>query len=134
LESAPGRFARGEMMGLKDRIVKALAMRWIKGKIADPKGTAGQVWRFLDGWKLMIGVAVMFGCAVYDALHNGHSGAPVSAILSTLGWLPPGEWTGEAMTKAAGGAIALVGFAWKLWKAQQQRRAGVPAIDLLSGQ
>jgi hypothetical protein len=36
------------------------------------------------------------------------------------------------MTAAVGGAIALVGFVARLWKAQQQLRAGATASQLLS--
>jgi hypothetical protein len=124
-------------VSLKDKVVKALAIRWARGKVKDLRGkeketTMGKVLQFLDGWKLVIGVVGLFGVNVWDAYHNGHAGQIVGSILVTLGWLPPGEWTGEAMTKAALAGVALWGFFSKLYKAQAQVRAGSSISGALS--
>jgi hypothetical protein len=124
-------------MGLKDKVVRALALRWLRGKVEDLRGKKsesgmGKVLRALDGWKLVIAVLGIFSCGVYDAYHNGHTGQFLASVLTTIGWLPPGEWTGEAMTKAVLGAVAILGLVGKLIKAQQQRMAGSSMSGLLS--
>lgn len=93
--------------------------------------TASKVLKFLDGWKLMIGVAVLFGSKVFDAMHNGHSGDIVGSILSVLGWLPT-TIDAQAIGVAAAGGLTLWGFFAKLYKAQKQLQAGTSASGLLS--
>jgi hypothetical protein len=126
-------------MGLQDKIVRMLALRWLRGKAKDLRSkdketSMGKALKFFEGWRLLIAVAGLFLVNVWDAYHNGHTGQFISSVLVTLNWLPPGEWTGEAMSKAVLGAVALFGFSAKLWKAQKQLRAGSPLVGLLSEQ
>jgi hypothetical protein len=117
-------------MGLKDKVVRALALRWLRGEVKDLRGkeketTMGKVLKFLDGWKLVIAVVVLFATRVYDAANNGHTGDIVGAFLAALGWAPPaGFISPEAMTTAAAGALALWGVVHKVIKATQQVQAG----------
>ena len=126
-------------MSLVDSIVKSLALRWLKGKVNDLRKqgtvtTLGKVFKFLEGWKLMIGVAILFSAKVYDAMHNGHSGDIIGSLLSVLGWIPGAQsgFTPEGITVAAASGVALVGFIMKLYTAQKQYRAGSSVSGLLS--
>lgn len=38
-------------MGLKDRIVRALALRWLRGKLGKWKDGGSDVWKFMNGQK-----------------------------------------------------------------------------------
>ena len=120
---------------LKDKIVRKLALRWARGKVKKLRGKEketqmGKVLRFLDGWKLLIGVGIIFGAKVYDQLANGHAGDIVGSVVNVLGWAPE-AFNGPEIAAAAGGLAAVIGFGHKLYKAQQQARAGAPAADLL---
>lgn len=122
-------------MGL-DRLKAWLTIKVIRHELKDLRkegnmSTASKVLKFLDGWKLVIGVAVLFGSKVFDSLNNGHSGEPIAAVLSVLGWLPSTIDAGS-ITVAAASAVALWGFISKLYKAQQQSKAGTSASGLLS--
>jgi hypothetical protein len=126
---------------LKDAIVRKLALRWLHGKADDLRGkdkesTMGKVLKFLDGWKLVIGVIVLFGVKVFDAANNGHTGDVIGSVLSALGWLPGAQsgFTVEGITVAAASGLAVWGFIMKLVKAQQQLKAGAPVHALLSEQ
>lgn len=126
-------------MSLKDKVVKALAVRWVRGKVKALRGkekesSMGKVLRFLDGWKLVIGVAIIFACKVWDGMNNGHAGDMVGNVLSILGWMPGPQsgFTTEGMTVAAASAIALWGFFAKFYKAAQQVKAGSSVAGALS--
>lgn len=126
-------------MGLKDKVVRALALRWLRGKLNALRGKEketqmGKVLKFLDGWKLVIGVVVLFGAKVWDGAHNGHAGDFIGNILNVLGWLPGPQsgFTPEGMAVAAASALALWGFVHKLVKAGQQIRAGASVSGSLS--
>jgi len=124
-------------VGLKDKIVKALARRWARGKLEalrgkDKETSMGKVLRFLDGWKLVIAVVVLFGVKVYDSLNNGHAGDIVGAVLTVLGWMPSGDFTGEGMTQAVAGGVAVWAIIHKVIKAQRQVKAGSSVAGALS--
>jgi hypothetical protein len=123
-------------VSLKDRVVRALALRWLRGKVAHLRGderetTMGKVLRALDGWKLVIGVLLVFGVSVYDQTQNGHAGNLLGAILAVLGWAPAADWLAQ-IKEAGPAAVVLIGFLHKLWKAGVQKRAGAAASQLLS--
>ena len=97
--------------GLKDKIVKALALRWLRGKVGDLRGkdketTMGRILKFLDGWKLVIAVVAMFTVEVYDQTQNGHAGDILGAVLAVLGWVPAGIGQGE-IGQAVASAVAI---------------------------
>lgn len=95
--------------------------------------SAAKLLRLLDGWKLVIGVVVLFVSKVFDALNNGHSGDLVGSILSALGWLPTGYgFDAQSIAVASASALALWGFVSKMIKAQKQLRAGTSIAGLLS--
>lgn len=126
-------------LGITDKIIRALALRWLRGKLEDLRGGLketgmGKVLKFLDGWKLVIGVLLMFGAKIWDAYHNGHTGDFVGSVLTTLGWGLPGDWTGSEIALAAGGVVSVWGFIHKLIKAGQQIRAGAKAAEVLSAE
>jgi hypothetical protein len=123
---------------LKDKIIRKLALRWARGKVNSLRGKdketgMGKVLKFLDGWKLVIGVVIIFGAKVYDQLANGHSGDIIGSVVSVLGWAPDVTSMPE-IAAAAGGLAAVIGLAHKVWKAQQQLQAGAAASDLLGTQ
>jgi len=90
-----------------------------------------KVLAFLDGWKLVIVAVVIFGSRVYDAANNGHTGDFIGAILAALGW-PPTVIDPVAIGAAATGALAVWGVFSRIYKAQQQYRAGATPSELLS--
>lgn len=125
-------------MGLKDKVVKALAIRWVRGKVKALRGkesetTMGKVLRFLDGWKLVIAVIVMFGAGVYDQTQNGHAGDIVGAILTVLGWTTGAVGQGE-ITQAVASAVAIWAVVHKVIKAQRQVKAGSSVAGTLSAE
>ena len=79
-----------------------------------------KVYDFLKGYRLMIGVAIIFGAKVWDGMNNGHAGDIVGNVLSILGWLPTdGGATIGGIAAAAGSAVALFGFWAKVYLAQR---------------
>lgn len=99
----------------------------------DMQSTVGKILKFLDGWKLVIGVVILAGTKTWDMAHNGHTGDYIGIVLNLLGWSPSGDW-GTVALDAAGPIMILVGIVGKLVKAQQQLRAGTPVSGLLSTQ
>jgi hypothetical protein len=125
-------------MGLKDKVVKALALRFARGKVKDLRGKdketgMGKVLKFLDGWKVVIGVVVLTGVKVFDGLNNGHAGDIVGMVLTLLGWNPSAE-LGIDFGQLAGAIMIVVGIGHKVAKAQKQARAGASASELLSAE
>lgn len=123
-------------MGLKDKVARALALRWLRGKINDLRGKKkesqmGKVLQFLDGWKLPIGVVVLIAAKIYDGLHNGHTGDFVGLILSMLGWNPSAS-LGIDYGQAAAAIMILFGIGHKVVKAKQQVDAGSSISGALS--
>lgn len=126
-------------MGLgkvKDTIIRKLALRYARGKIKDLRGkdketSMGKALKFLDGWKLVIGVVVLIAVKVYDGLNNGHAGDIVGLILTMLGWNPSAE-LGIDFAQAAGAVMILVGIGHKVVKAQQQVKVGSTVAGALS--
>lgn len=119
------------LSGLTDKIVRALALRWLRGKVNDKEGALGKALKLLDGWKLMIGVVLLFAVAVYDQMQNGHAGDLLGAVLTILGWMPAADWLTQIKEAAPAGVI-LVGFLARLVKAWRQARAGATATELLT--
>ncbi len=124
--------AGGTAVGLKQRIERAIFLRWLRGKVKawrrEGESTVlGKVWKFVDGWKLAIGVLVLFLVKVWDALHNGHTGDLVGSILVVLGWMPQGI----DFTQVVSSAIIVIAFFHKIIKAAQQSRAGSSVAGLL---
>lgn len=119
-------------MGVKRKIFLILFKRQVKEWRSNMKLKG--LWKVLDGYKLMLGVGGLFLVGVWDAMTNGHAGDIVGAILTALNWLPPadGEWSGEAVSKAAFSFVAVVGFFAKLWKANRQLKAGASLTQTLS--
>jgi hypothetical protein len=120
---------------LKRSIVQKLALRWLRGEANEIRsgkdGAMKKTLQLLDGWKLMIGTALLFGAAVYDAATGSQATGLVGAVLGALNWAPE-AWDFESAAKAAGAAVAVIGFLHKLYKAGQQARAGTKASALLS--
>lgn len=130
-------------MGLKDKIVKALALRYARGKASDLRGkdkdtTMGKILKALDGYKLLLGVALLFGAKLYDAMHNGHTGDMIGAVIAILGWTPDHGVTDDLfsmipkLAAALGTLFTVIGSFHKLYKAWQQKRSGAPLSATLS--
>ena len=95
-------------MSLKDKIVRTLALRWLRGKLNALRGkeretNMGKALKFLEGWKLLIGITILFLAKVYDGASNGHAGNIVGNVLSIFGWMPGPQsgFTFEGVTVAA---------------------------------
>ena len=84
----------------------------------------------LEGWKLLIGVVVVFGVKVYDGMSGSHYGDFAGSVLAVFGWDSPD--TGAFAAEAVGPTIVLIGVIGKLWKAQAQVRAGSSVAGALS--
>ncbi len=122
--------------GLKDKVVRALALRWLRGKVGSLRGkdkdtTMGKVLKFLDGWKLVIAVVALAGVNAWDQAHNGHAGNVVAIILSLLGYTPGADWLVVARDLGTHG-LAVVAIIHKVVKAQQQVKAGSSVSGALS--
>jgi hypothetical protein len=123
-------------VNLKDKIVRALAFRWARGKVEALRGKdketgMGKVLKALDGWKLVIGVVLLTAVKVYDGLNNGHAGRPVEMVLTLLGWNPSAD-LGVDFGQAAAAVTILIGIGSKVVKAQKQFKAGSSVPGLLS--
>jgi hypothetical protein len=121
---------------IKDSIVLKLALRWLSGKIKDLRGKdkesgMGKVLKFLDGWKLVIGVVILAAVKVYDGLNNGHAGDAVGLALTMFGYNPSAD-LGIDFAQLAGAITVVIGIGHKVVKAQAQARAGATAAELLS--
>jgi hypothetical protein len=123
-------------VGLKDTIVRALALRWAQSKVKDLRGkdsltVPGKILKFLDGWKLVIGVLVLLAVHIYDASTGSHSANLTTSILNVIGWAPGSDWL-QAIGQATGAVMILVGLISKFVKAVQQARAGSSLAGLLT--
>ena len=116
---------------LTDKAVRWLALRWLRGKVADKEGTLAKVLEALKGWKLIIGVLLVFGVGVYDQMANGHAGDVVGAVLTVLGWMPAADWS-TMIKDAVPSMVVIIGLVGKLVTAYKQSRAGATAGELLS--
>lgn len=89
------------------------------------------VLKLLDGWKLLIGVVLLFFASLWDQMTGdgtGHARGIVTAVLSVFGWMPSGFDVGQAVASA----VVLIGFLDKLRKAHKQANAGATTGELLS--
>lgn len=116
-------------MGVKDRIVRWAALRWLRGKMKEG-GMLAKVVTALQGWKLVIGVVILTVAAISDHYNNGSAGSIVAAVLATLGWMP----SGVDISQLAGAIVVVIGIGGKVWRAQRQLRAGAKPAELLSAQ
>ena len=91
----------------------------------------GKLLKFLDGWKLVIGVVILAAVKVYDGMNNGHAGDMVGMVLTLLGYNPSAS-LGIDFGQLAGAVTILIGIGHKVVKAQQQARAGATGAELLS--
>ena len=119
-----------------ERLKRAIFLRWLRGKVNDwrkqgASSVIGKVWKFLEGWKLVIAFVLLVILKVWDALHNGHTGDFVGSLLAAIGWAPP-QWTAPAVGEAAGYVLGLFAIGAKLWVAVKQARAGATPTQLLS--
>jgi hypothetical protein len=120
-------------LGFGARIMLKLGLRWLRGKVAGWRGGEGPmktVMKFLDGWKMVIGVVALFSVKVWDSYSGGSVGGIVESVLGALGWLPGNV----EFAPAVASAVVLIGFFGKLRKARQQRRAGAKVSELLSAE
>ena len=121
---------------IKDSLVRRFALGWLKGRVNEVRkgkeGTMKKLLQALDGWKLLIGVVIVFGVKVYDSFKGTHYGDFTASVLAVFGWDSP-DATSFA-TEAAGPALVLVGVIAKLWKAQAQIRAGSSVAGALSSE
>lgn len=125
-------------MGLKDSIVRALAIRFARGKIKDLRGkdkdtTMGKILKAVDGWKLVIAVLALAGVQAWDMAHNGHAGDYVGIVLTLFGWTPGAEWSEIAKGLATHG-LAVVAILHKLYKAHRQINAGSSVAGALTNE
>jgi len=123
-------------MGLKDKIVRALALRWARGKIKSLRGedretTMGKVLKFVDGWKLLIAVVAIAAASAWDKAHNGHAGDAIGIVLALLGYTPGADWSVLARDMGAH-VLALVAIIHKVVKAQKQVRSGASVSGALT--
>ncbi len=123
-------------MSLKDRVVRALALRWMRAKVKALRGKEketmmGKVLKFLDGWKLVLAVVAIAGAKAWDMSNNGHAGDDVGIVLQILGYTPGAEW-GTLARDMGAHMLALAAILHKLVKAQQQAKSGATATELLS--
>jgi hypothetical protein len=115
-------------MGIRDRIVRWAALRWLREKAKGEK--MSKFLRALEGWKLVIGVLILAAAGVYDHYNNGSAGSIVAAVLATVGWMP----SGVDIPQLAGALVAIIGIGAKVMRAQRQLRAGAKPSELLSAQ
>lgn len=121
-------------MSLKDKVVRALALRWLRGK-ADKSRRDGGMVKSLDGWKSLILVLGFIASTLY-ALATGHDvSALVRGVFGALGW------SGEGLESAATIATVVAPLLWAIWaagsrlaKVYRQLKAGAKPGELLSTQ
>lgn len=117
-------------MGLKSKLVRWFALRWIAGKLKDEGSMLSKLKELLSGWKLLIGVVALLAAQTYDHMSNGSAGDIVGAVLKVFGWMPDQGVVDFSVLVPA--LVITVGAAGKLWRAQQQARAGAKVSELLS--
>jgi len=123
-------------MGLKDKIVKALALRYARGKIAGLRGkdqetTMGRILKALDGYKLLIAVVGIAAAKAWDMQHNGHAGDALGIVLALLGYTPSAEWATLGRDIGLHG-LAIVAALHKVYKANRQMKAGATLGEALT--
>jgi hypothetical protein len=119
-------------MGLKSKMVRWFALRWLKGQVEDGGSMIAKMKEALSGWKLLIGVVALGTVKVYDAMSNGNAGDIVGAVLKVLGWMPEQGLVDWGTLVPA--LVIIIGAARKLWRAQVQARAGSSMTGLLSAE
>lgn len=127
-------FERGEgglAVKLKDKAVRWLALRWLRGKLKEDGSMLSKIRKALEGWKLVIAVLATFAVAVYDQQSNGHAGDMLGAILAVLGWQIAPDLALD-LKHAVPAFLGIVGIAGRVWRAVKQARAGASPSELLS--
>jgi hypothetical protein len=125
-------------MGLKDKIVKAFALRYAKAKIKDLRGKdkdsqMGKALKYLEGYKLILAVIGLAVARAWDMQHNGHAGDTLGIVLSLLGWTPGADWSILARDIGTH-VLAIAAIAHKLYTANQQMKAGATLGQTLSSE
>jgi hypothetical protein len=115
--------AQRAAVSIKDRVVRMLALRWLRGKVKGEK--MAKVLKALEGWKLVIGVLILAAAGVYDHYNNGSAGSIVAAVLATLGWMPQGV----DISQLTGALVVIIGIGGKVIRAQKQMRAGATLAE-----
>jgi hypothetical protein len=119
-------------MGWTDKIVQALALRWLKGKADSARKGGSTVFKALDGNNRLI-VVIGFILAGLYTLATGHDVRPmVESILRAMNWSNP-DLISEASklaTQIVPLLYAMGAAGWALWKMWKQRQAGASLAEI----
>ena len=121
-------------MSIKDRIVKALALRWARGKVGEDRKKGGGVMAMLDGNKRLL-VVLAFIVSGFVALLTGHDVSQwVGIVLGVFGWNDPGmvKAAQDTATQVVPMLFAIWAAASSLWKMYLQHKAGATLVELNS--
>jgi hypothetical protein len=115
-------------MGLKDKIAKWAALKWIKGKAKDWSGSA--VLKFLDGWKTWL-VALVLTLFELAKMNGGSDYTEFACkVMEAFEW-QCGDTAFNPAT-IAGALFALWALMHKLIKAGRQAKAGATLTEINS--
>jgi hypothetical protein len=119
-------------VGLTDRIVRALALRWLRGRVDAARKRGSSVLRFLDGQKRLI-VVLGFIVSGFVALLTGQDvGQWLDLLLRALGWQDAAIIADakELATQIVPLLFAIWAAAHALWGMWKQHKAGARASEL----
>ena len=121
-------------MGLGGWIKRKLFLRWLRGQLEKEGSMFSKVKKALSGWKLLLGVGLLAGMQIYDSMTGSNTSGIGGAILELLGLSVDAEGIGVNLEQLVPAGVIVIGAIGKLWKAQQQARAGASASELLTSE
>jgi hypothetical protein len=119
-------------VSLKDKIAKALALRWLRGRIEGARKKGSVMLKALDGQKRLIVVLGFIVSGFVGLLTGQDVGAYLDLLLRALGWSDP-----TLIGDAKGLATQVVPLLFAIWaagsallKLYQQHKAGATLVEL----
>lgn len=77
-------------MGIKDRVVRWAALRWLKGKMDRIRSEGGAVSKLFEGNQVYITRVIYFAAMLYALFTGGDVGGLVDSAIKALGMDKPG--------------------------------------------
>jgi hypothetical protein len=121
-------------VSLKDKVVRALALRWVRGKVERARKEGNAVMKLLDGNKRLIFVLVWLVGAVVQ-LFTGHDFSQIIGLVGgAIGWADPAtlKLAQEAATFWAPLIFGLIAAGHATWKGWTQWKAGARVLEINS--
>ena len=118
--------------GLKDKIVRVLALRWIRGKAEAGRKEGNPVLKFIDGNERKLWLLAFVVVGLVKALTGHDVTQLMNGILAAGGWGSSSDatWAADASVGLVTWLTALYAAGRGLWDWYKQHKAGATVTEL----